>query len=53
MGYPEPMLRSMLQFRFDELAAIVFRPDAVFGQTPGPGAGAPFEGTVVEGASDR
>lgn len=42
MGYPEPMLRSMMQYRFDKLAAIVFTPSAVFAQTPGPGAGAPL-----------
>ena len=58
MGYPEAMLRSMLQFRFDELAAIVFTPVAVFAQTPGPGAGAPVadladEGAPSESTSDR
>lgn len=42
MGYPEPMLRSMMQFRFDKLVAIAFRPSVVFSQTPGPGAGAPL-----------
>ena len=42
MGYPEPMLRCMMQYRIDKLAAIVFTPIAVFGQTPGPGAGAPL-----------
>lgn len=44
MGYPEPMLRSMLEYRFDRLAAIVFTPTAIFAQTPGPGAGAPVIG---------
>jgi len=41
MRYPEAMLRSMMQYRFDRLAAIVFTPSEVFAQTPGPGAGAP------------
>lgn len=40
MGYPEAMLRSMMQYRLDRLAAVVFTPSAVFAQTPGPGAGA-------------
>jgi hypothetical protein len=42
MRYPEAMLRSMMQYRIDKLAAIVFTPSAVFAQTPGPGAGAPI-----------
>jgi hypothetical protein len=41
MGYPEPMMRSMMQYRLDQIAAIFFTPSAVFTQTPGPGAGAP------------
>jgi hypothetical protein len=44
MGYPEAMLRSMMQYRLDKLAAIVFAPSAVFAQTPGPGAGAAVAG---------
>lgn len=44
MGYPEAMLRSMMQYRLDKLAAIVFAPSAVFAQTPGPGAGEPLAG---------
>lgn len=41
MGYPEAMLRSMMQYRLDKLSSIDFTPSAVFAQTPGPGAGAP------------
>lgn len=44
VGYPEAMLRSMMQYRLDKLVAIVFTPSAVFGQTPGPGAGAILAG---------
>lgn len=39
MGYPEPMLRAMMQYRLDKLAGVVFTPSALFAQTPGPGAG--------------
>jgi hypothetical protein len=48
MGYPEAMLRSMLQYRFDKFASVVFTPSAVFAQTPGPGAG-----TAVTGESEQ
>lgn len=48
MGYPEPMLRSMMQYRLDQIAAIVFTPSAVFAQTPGPGAGAPVAPESVQ-----
>ena len=41
MGYPEPMMRSMMQYRLDQITPIGFTPAAVFAQTPGPGAGAP------------
>jgi len=44
MGYPEAMLRSMMQYRLDKLESIVFTPSAVFAQTPGPSAGAPVTG---------
>jgi len=44
MGYPEAMLRSMMQYRFDRFMSIVFTPTAVFAQTPGPDAGAPVRG---------
>jgi len=44
MGYPETMLRSMMQYRLDKFATIVFTPSAVFAQTPGPSAGAPVTG---------
>jgi len=47
MGYPEAMLRSMMQYRLDKLAAIVFTPSAVFAQTPGPGAGERVAGEPV------
>lgn len=47
MGYPESMLRSMMQYRFDKLAAIVFTPSAVFAQTPGPGAGERLAGEPI------
>jgi len=40
MGYPEAMLRSMMQYRLDKFVSIDFTPSAVFAQTPGPGAGA-------------
>jgi hypothetical protein len=46
IGYPEAMLRSMMQYRLDDLAAIVFTPSAAFAQTPGPGAGAPLAGNA-------
>jgi hypothetical protein len=48
IGYPEPMLRSMMQYRFDKLAAVVFSPNSVFAQTPGPGAGAPVTAGPVQ-----
>lgn len=48
MGYPEPMMRSMMQYRLDRLVAIVFTASAVFAQTPGPGAGAPVASESVQ-----
>jgi hypothetical protein len=48
IGYPEPMLRSMMQYRLDQIAAIVFTASAVFAQTPGPGAGAPVASEPVQ-----
>lgn len=43
MGYPEPMIRSMMQYRLDQIATISITPTAVFAQTPGPGAGSPVD----------
>lgn len=40
MGYPEDVMRTHVQFRVDNLAAIQFTPSAAFMQTPGPKAGA-------------
>jgi hypothetical protein len=46
MGYPEAVMRMIVQARMNELAAIRFTPAAVYGQTPGPNAGA----ALVRGA---
>lgn len=49
IGYPEDVMRAVVQARFNELAAIRFTPSAVYGQTPGPGAGA----ALTSGPSPR
>jgi Pyridoxamine 5'-phosphate oxidase len=40
MRYPEDVMRTHVQFRVDQLAAVQFTPIAAFMQTPGPRAGA-------------
>ncbi len=42
IGYPEAVMRSTIQVRLDDLAALRFVPMGVFKQTPGAGAGAPL-----------
>ena len=40
IGYPPALVRAMLSWELDDLAAVSFEPDEAFDQTPGPRAGA-------------
>jgi hypothetical protein len=40
LGYRQDVMRSHMQFRVDQLAAVQFTPHTAFVQTPGPNAGA-------------
>lgn len=41
-GTPEPYVHALLACAPDDLVVVRFAPHEVFGQTPGPGAGAPI-----------
>ena len=40
LGYPEPLIRKMVECTPQQVLAVRFTPTAAFGQTPGPRAGA-------------
>ncbi len=43
VGYPEDTIRTFITVPDSDLVAVTFAPEAVFAQTPGPGAGAPLK----------
>jgi hypothetical protein len=42
LGFPEPLVRALLDCRDEDLVALTFTPVAVFNQTPGAQAGTPL-----------
>ena len=44
LGYPEPLVRTLLGFQPEDLLRITFPPTSGFLQTPGQNAGAPLGG---------
>ncbi len=44
LGFPEPMVRALLDCPDSDLVAVGFTPEAAFNQTPGALAGAPLPG---------
>jgi hypothetical protein len=43
LGFPAPLVRSLLECADDEVVAITFTPTAAYDQSPGPRAGAPLK----------
>ena len=43
LGFPAPLVASLLQCADDEVVSITFTPTAAFDQSPGPRAGAPLK----------
>lgn len=44
LGYPEPLIRALLDFQPEDLVRVTFKPSSAFLQTPGQNAGAPWGG---------
>lgn len=42
LGFPAPLVRSLLDFPDDDIVSITFTPTAAYDQSPGPRAGAPL-----------
>ena len=43
LGYPEPLIRMLLWYAPNDVAAVDFTPDHAYQQTPGPRAGTPLK----------
>ena len=43
LGFPAPLVRSLLDFPDDDIVSIAYTPTAAYDQSPGPRAGAPLK----------